>query len=72
MLKTRAQLLTDGVTRGIVAGPRFTQVVYGIHVPRGVDITRGLKYEALQLAVPDGAFSHRTSGTILGLPVQGY
>ena len=70
MLKTRSQLLTDGVTRGTLAGPRFTQVVYGIHVPRGVDITRGLKYEALRLAVPDGAFSHRTGGYVLGLPVH--
>ena len=71
MVKTRAQLFADGVTRGVVSGPRFTQVIYGIHVPRGVDVTRGLEYEALQLAVPDGAFSHRTSGHILGLPVQG-
>jgi hypothetical protein len=71
MLKTRAQLFAEGVTRGVVAGPRYTQIVYGIHVPSGVETTRGLEYEALQLAVPDGAFSHRTGGHILGLPVQG-
>jgi hypothetical protein len=70
MLKTRAQLFAEGVTRGVVAGPKFTQVVYGIHVPAGVVPTLGLQYEALQLAVPDGAFSHRTAARILAAPLR--
>ena len=70
MLETRAQLLAGGVTRGVLAGPRFTQVVYGIHVPAGVERTLGLQYEALQLAVPDGAFSHRTAARIFAAPLR--
>jgi len=70
MLETRAQLLGGGVTRGVLAGPKFTQVVYGIHAPAGVETTLGLIYEALQLAVPDGAFSHRTAARILAAPLR--
>ena len=70
MLETRAQLLAGGVTRSVIAGPRFTQVVYGIHAPAGVEPTLGLQYEALQLAVPDGAFSHRTAARILAVPLR--
>lgn len=71
MLKTRAGLLAEGVTRGVLAGPRFERVVYGIHAPAGVEQTLGLRCEALQLAVPDGVFSHQTAARILGLPVRG-
>ena len=71
MLKTRAQLLGDGVTRGVLAGPKFTQVVYGIHAPTGVEKTLRLRCEALQLAVPDGVLSHRTAAHILALPSRG-
>ena len=71
MLKTRTQLLGDGVTRSVIAGPKFTQVVHGIHVPAGVETSLRLRCEALQLAVPDGVFSHRTAAQILGLPLRG-
>ncbi len=70
MLETRANLLAGGITRSVLAGPKFTQVVYGIHVPAGVGTTLGLIYEALQLAVPAGAFSHRTAARILAAPVR--
>lgn len=72
MLETRAQLLAGGITRGVLAGPRFTQVVYGIHVPAGVERTLGLQYEALQLAVPYGAFSHRTAARIYAAPLRAW
>lgn len=70
MLKTRAELLAAGVTRGVLAGPKFASVVYGIHVAAGVEKTLALRCEALQLAVPEGVFSHRTAALILGLPLQ--
>jgi Protein of unknown function (DUF559) len=70
MLKTRAELLAAGVTRGVLAGPKFEPVVYGIHIPASVEKTLGLRCEALQLAVPEGVFSHQTAARILGLPLR--
>src|SRR5450631_4230721 len=39
MLSTRAELLADGVTRGILCPAQVRAVVYGTHLPAGIEQT---------------------------------
>ena len=79
MLKTRSELTAGGVTRGVVAGPRFNRIVHGIHVPTHVaeSVEPGslerlqLNCAALARVVPEGAFSHRTATRFMNLPMLG-
>jgi very-short-patch-repair endonuclease len=79
VLKTRAELSAGGITRGVLAGPKFDRVVHGIHVPTHVaeslepDSLERLRLRCAALArvVPDGVFSHRTAAQLLGLPLFG-
>jgi len=71
--------MVDGVTRGVVAGPRFNRVVHGIHVPTHVaeslepDSLERLQLNCAALArvVPEGAFSHRTAARLMDAPMLG-
>ena len=71
--------MADGVTRGVLAGPKFDRVVHGIHVPahvaEGVESNSldrlRLRCAGLVRVVPDGAFSHRTAAQLLELPLFG-
>lgn len=79
MLQNRSELHADGVTRGVIAGPRFDRVVHGIHVPTHVaeslepDSLERLQLNCAALArvVPEGAFSHRTATRLMDAPMFG-
>jgi hypothetical protein len=79
MLQNRSELHANGVTRGVIAGPRFDRVVHGIHVPTHVaeSLAAGslerlqLNCAALARVVPEGVFSHRTAARLMDAPMLG-
>lgn len=79
MLNTRTELMTAGITRGVIAGPKYERMVHGIHVPTHVaqslepgSIERlRLNCAALARVVPEGGFSHRTAARLMACPMFG-
>lgn len=66
----RKELVELGVTRSVIAGPKYERVVHGVHTLAGTPRDLKLRCQAIARVVPDGVFSHRTAAQLLGLPLM--
>ena len=58
------------VTTGVLRGPRFRQVLRGVHVQACADDNLGMRCRAALLVLPEGAvFSHETAARLWGAVV---
>jgi hypothetical protein len=69
VVRTRAELFADGLTRSQIDGKGFFAPTHGVHVPTSVRDSLELRCDALRLVIRDPTFSHRTAVLLYRQPL---
>ena len=70
---TTAQAREAGISRSVLAGPRFQRIFHGVHIDASVSVDLRTRVQGARLILPpDAAASHTTAMRLHGFDLPGY